>query len=190
MENKTFNSLSVIEEMINKTKERYSDSGFLYLLWGYLVVIAALLHYVLMQTSYSYSFIGWAILMPLGGIVSMVYSVKENKKNYVKTYTDDVMKYTWLAFGFLLAIILLFMGRLGLNTYPLVMVAYGVPTFISGGVLKFRPLIIGALLSVTIGIISFNFTFDIQLLLLCASILVAYIIPGHMLRIQHLRTKK
>jgi hypothetical protein len=189
MENKPLNSISYIEEMINKTKERYSDSGFLYLLWGYLVVFAALLNYVLLNTNSAYPFIGWAIFMPLGGLISFIYSIRNNKKTYVKTYTDDVMKYTWMAFGFLLAIILVFMGRLELNTYPLVMVAYGVPTFISGGVLKFKPLVIGALASVVIGIVSFNFTFDVQLLLLCASILAAYIIPGHLLRIQYLKTK-
>lgn len=190
MENQPLNTLNFIEEMINKTKQKYSDSGFLFLLWGWLVLTAAILNYVLLQMHSEYSFIGWAILMPLGGVVSMIYSSKENKKAYVKTYTDDVMKYTWLAFGILLAIILFSMGKLGLNTYPLVMVAYGVPTFITGGVLRFKPLIIGALGSCILGIIAFNFTFDIQLLLLCGSILVSYIIPGHILRSQYIKSIK
>lgn len=185
MENQPINSIAFIEEMINKTKQKYSDSGFLFLLWGYFVVIAALLNYFLLNTNFAYPFIGWAVLMPLGGIISMMYSSKENKKPYVKTYTDDVMKYTWLAFGMLLAVILLSMGKLGLNTYPLVMVAYGVPTFITGGVLKFKPLIYGAIGSIIIGIVSYNYAFDVQLLLLCASIIVSYLIPGHLLSIQH-----
>ncbi len=189
MEKEPINSISIIEEMINKTKQKYSDSGFLYLLWGYFVVIAALLHYFLLNTSFNYPFIGWAVLMPLGGIISMVYSNKENKKPYAKSYTDDIMKYTWLAFGILLAVILLSMGKLGINTYPLVMVAYGVPTFITGGVLKFKPLIYGAIGSIVIGVISFNYPFETQLLLLCAAIVVSYLIPGHLLRIQHQKNK-
>lgn len=190
MENQPINSIAIIEEMINKTKQRYSDSGFLFLLWGYFVVLAALLNYVLMKMENEYAFIGWAIFMPLGGLISTIYSFKEKNKPYVKTYSDDVMKYTWTAFGILLAVILIFMGRLGLNTYPLIMVAYGVPTFITGGVLKFKPLIFGALGSVIIGIVAFNFMFDVQLLLLCAAIIVSYLIPGHLIRIQYLKSSK
>lgn len=189
METQHLKSLEIIEEMVKKSKERYSDSGFLYLLWGYLVIIAALINFVLLKMDYSYSFIGWAVLMPLGGVISGIYSARENKKHYVKTYTDDVMKYTWLAFGILLITILVFMGKLQLNTYPLIMVAYGVPTFISGGVLKFKPLIYGALGSVVMGIISFFYPFDVQLIMLSFSILMAYLIPGHLLRNQYLRLK-
>lgn len=190
MENQPINTLNFIEEMINKTKKKYSDSGFLFLLWGWLVLSAALINYTLLYIDYSYPYISWAIFMPLGAIISIIYSARENKKAYVKTYTDDVMKYTWLAFGILLAIILLSMGKLGLNTYPMVMVAYGVPTFITGGVLRFKPLVFGALGSCVCGIIAFNYTFDIQLLLLCAAILVSYIIPGHILRSHHLKLTK
>lgn len=190
MENQPINSIAIIEEMINKTKQRYSDSGFLFLLWGYFVVFAALLNYVLMKMDNEYAYIGWAIFMPLGGLISTIYSFKEKSKPYVKTYTDDVMKYTWMAFGILLAVVLIFMGRLGLNTYPLIMVAYGVPTLITGGVLKFKPLIFGALGSVLIGIVAFNFKFDVQLLLLCAAIIVSYLIPGHLIRIQYLKSSK
>lgn len=127
--------------------------------------------------------------MPLGGILSGIFSYKEKKKVYVKSYTDNVMKYTWLSFGMLLAVLLLSMGRLQLNTYPLIMVAYGVPTFISGGILKFKPLIYGAIGSIITGIVAFYFSFDVQLLLLCVSILLAYLIPGHLLRIQYLKLK-
>lgn len=190
MENQPQNTLAFIEEMINKTKQNYSDSGFMFLLWGWLVMVAAISNYVLLKMNVEYSYIAWAILMPLGGIISLIYSSKQNKKVYAKSYTDDVMKYTWLSFGVLLAVILLSMGKLQLNTYPLVMIAYGVPTFITGGVLKFKPLIYGGIVSWILGIIAFNYLFDVQILFLAGAILASYIIPGHIMRAQHLKSSK
>lgn len=183
MENKNFNALEVIEEMIEKTKNQYSDNGYLYLIWGWLVFAAAIIHYILKEYSqFDYPFISWAILMPIGGLLSMIYANKNQQKVYVKTYTDDIMKYTWLAFAFTMVSILFNMPKLQLNTYPLLMIAYAVPTFISGGVFKFKPLIWGAIASLALGLISFHISFDKQLLSLAAAILFAYIIPGYILK--------
>lgn len=190
MENTNFNPINVIEEMIEKTKHKYSDNGYMFLLWGWLVFTSALAHFLIMKFSeYPYPFITWAILMPLGGVMSMIYAKKEDKKAYAKTYTDDVMKYTWIAFGITLAAILFNMGKLMQYTYPMVMIAYGVPTFISGGVFKFKPLVYGGLASFALGLISFYLTFDVQLLMLAIAVLLAYIIPGHILKSNYQSTK-
>lgn len=189
MDTQPTQTIAFIEEMISKTKQKYSESGFLFLVWGWLVLLASITNYLLLVTNYMNSFIGWAILMPLGGVISMVYSYRDKKKAYVKTYSDDVMKYTWIAFGVLLSSILLSMNLLQMNTYPLIMIAYGVPTFITAGVLKFKPMMYGAIGNWVLGLLAFHFSFDIQLLFLSAAILISYIIPGHILRYQYLKNK-
>ena len=74
------------------------------------------------------------------------------------------------------------MKTLGLSTYPLVMLIYGIWLFISGGALKFRPLIIGGIVNWLLGITAFFFAFEMQLLILALAVLLGYIIPGHLLK--------
>jgi len=71
-----------------------------------------------------------------------------------------------------------------LVAYPLIMIIYGFGTWVSGGVLKYAPLIIGGVICWVLAGIAFYFPFNVQILLLALSILIAYIIPGHMLKIK------
>ena len=81
------------------------------------------------------------------------------------------------------------MNKLQLNTYPMVLMVYGLWLFISGGAIKFKPLIIGGIINWLIGIISFFVPFDLQLLLLAAAVLLGYIIPGYMLKAKFQKLK-
>jgi hypothetical protein len=98
------------------------------------------------------------------------------------------MMFTWIAFGASLFIVLTLGGKVGWEvTYPVVILLYGIGTFISGGVLRFLPLILGGIACWVISCIAFFVSFDIQLLLLAGSLLVAYIIPGHLLKYNYNR---
>jgi hypothetical protein len=41
-------SLALIESMINKAQNRFSENGTLYLVWGWVVAICALSHYIML----------------------------------------------------------------------------------------------------------------------------------------------
>lgn len=180
-------SLRIIEEMIASVKQDYREDDVPFILWGWLVFIAAISHYILYaHFRYEHHYMPWYILMPLGGIISFIYSLrKRKKKKEAKTYIDQFMKYLWTAFLVSLFIILFFMERIGYTTaYPLLMMIYGIGTFVTGGAIRFTPLIIGGACCWLFAIISFYMPFHYQLLLLAASILVSYIIPGHLLRMK------
>lgn len=175
-------SLEVISKMIKSAQNDFTDNSFYYLFWGWLVFAASILNYVLMHIKYDQAFLPWLVLMPLGGIVTGIYSYKHEKKIKVRSYVDDVMKYVVIAFLVSLFIILLSSSKLGLATYPMVMMIYAVWLFISGGAMKFKPLIIGAIINWVLGLIAFHFEFEVQLLLIAAAVLLGYIIPGYMLK--------
>ena len=178
-------SFEVISRMIRTAQHDLSDQSFYYLIWGWLVLAASLGHYFLMQSGYEMPFLTWVILMPLGGIITAVYSNRQNKKEKVKSYIDDVMKYVITAFLVSLSTVLLFMSKLELNTYPMVMMIYGIWLFVSGGALKFRPVIAGGIMNWIIGIGAFFVSFEIQLLFLAMSVLLGFIIPGYLLKRQY-----
>ena len=120
--------------------------------------------------------------MPLAGIISAVYGSRRAKKVKVTSYVDSLMKYVLVSFLVSLFIVLFFMSKLGLSTYPMVMVVYGFWLFISGGALEFRPLKIGGAINWVLAAFAFFVGFEQQLIVLAIAVLLGYIIPGHMLK--------
>lgn len=178
-------SLRIIEQMIYKVRSEVSDNSFMYLLWGWLVFTAALSNYVLQFVVESqYAGIPWAVLMPLGGIISGIYGSRRRKKEKVKTHVADFLGYLVVAFLVGLFTVLFFMWKLGTNCYPMVMLMYGIWLFVSGGAMKFKPIMIGGLVNWAMAIGAFFVPFQFQLLMLAAAVLLGYIIPGHMLSAQ------
>lgn len=184
MEEKEINaaeSLQIIDSMINKAKNKLADDGFLVIFWGWLVFIAALTHYVLITLQVPYPHVVWS-LMPLGGIFSAIYGIKQSKKVKVKTHLDIYLGYSWTAFIIALLITMSFMNYHGAQiTYFFFMILYGMATFISGGLLNFKPLIIGSFFSFCFAIISVFVPGKEISICLAAAILCSYIIPGHLL---------
>ena len=175
-------SILIIQRMINTAKEDLEDNSFYFLLWGWLVFAACIINFILIKISFGSEGIGWLILMPLGGVWSSIYGYRQGKRQRSTSYIYDLMKYVLIAFFVSLMIVLFFMNKLGLATYPMVMLIYGTWLFISGGALKFRPLIIGGIINWTLAMVALFFFFEQQLIILAVAVLFGYIIPGHMLR--------
>ena len=186
MEEKEINaqeSMALINNMINAAKNKLADDGFFFIFWGWLVTVCALFHYVTIKMGFVWGYWGWMILMPLGGIVSSLYGYKQGRSRKVKTHIDVYLGYLWGGVLIGMFIALGFMYSHGIkNTYFFLMIIYGIGTFISGGILNFKPLIIGSLFAfVCAGISVFLCEVD-QLLIISIALLCSYIIPGHLLR--------
>ncbi len=182
-------SFKIIQQMIHTAKEQYSDDSFLFLFWGWLVFAASLGHYCFAALGYEQAQLAW-ILMPLGGVFTMFYVKKQNNQRLVKSYLDQFTTQVVIAFGVCLAIILFNMNSLQINCYPMVLMVYGLWLFISGGILKFKPLVIGGIINWGLSLIAFHVTFDVQLLLLSVAVLLGYIIPGYLLRNRYLTQQR
>ena len=182
-------SLRIIRSMIESTKQDLRDNGSWFLLWGWLVFIACILHYVLMEVGYEKPYLA-CMLMPVGGIISFIKGMREEKSQKVKTHLDEFMKHVLVAFLVSLFIVLGFMSKLGLSTYPLVMMVYGFWLYISGGAINFRPLQIGGIINWVLTIAAFFVGFELQLLFLGMAVLLGYIIPGYILRNRYNKAAK
>ncbi len=176
-------SLEIIHKMINNAKSRLADDGFLLIFWGWLVTIASLIHYTTIKLDLNIGHWFWPVLMPLGGIFSAIYGYRQGKKKLVKSYVDTYLSYLWTAFGIGLVIILVFMPAHGIKpTYFSLMLLYGIATFISGGILSFKPLVFGSLVAFASAVASVFFNETEQLLIIAVALTGSYIIPGHLLR--------
>lgn len=126
--------------------------------------------------------------MTVGGVVSGIYGYRLGKKATVKTIIDTSMIYLWNGFvvSILIIITIGIVNHVSWHTInPLIIVLYGLGTFVSGGILKFRPLIRGGILAWVLSIIAFLVQSEIQLLIMALAIIVSYLIPGYMLKIRN-----
>jgi hypothetical protein len=189
MEEKEINpqeSLALINNMINAAKNKLADNGFFYIFWGWLAAFSAMFHFVTIKMGYEWGGIVWAIVMPLGGIISGIYGYKQGKSKRVKTHIDTYLGYLWGGVLIAMFITLGFMFEHGVkHTYFFLMLLYGVATFISGGILNFKPMIFGSLFSFACAVVSVFLCEVDQLLIISIALLLSYIIPGHLLRAKY-----
>lgn len=186
-------SLAAITNMINDSKTNFKEQSFYYLLWGWLVVGAVIAESILYNLGIVYHPIVWFIMGTVGGITSGIYGKKNEKKAGYSTYTDRAMKYVWLGFVLYMFVIIVMSatGKFGSqgwsSSFQLIMGLYGLGTFISGGLLKFKPLVYGGIASfvlvgITILLPTVFSDFSAILPMLAVSIIVSYLVPGYLLK--------
>ncbi len=177
-------SWDIIQRMIQEAKNEVRDDGFFYLLWGWLVLVASLGHYVLGYVlHYPHPYIVW--LLMLVGVIGTVYQVnRRSRKERVKTYISRFMASFW--FAIFIAIVITLIGggfKIGFQAaYPILIALYGVATFTSGSLFRFKPLIIGGAACWILAVVAFFVSFPVQLLLMALTTLVSYLIPGYLLK--------
>ena len=177
-------SLMLIESMIKTAKNRFSDNGHLYLLWGWVVLICSVGHFAAIQWNlFAHPEWIWGLTW-VALLYQTVYLIRLKKKIRVSTYTDDMLKAIWMVFvgcGLLLAVVV---GRLGdWNTmYPLILMLYGIPTILSGTVLRFKPLVWGGIICWMLCMVSVFLPLRYNLLMVSLAVIAAWIIPGYMMK--------
>ena len=176
-------SLLIIQEMIQKAKQDVAKNSFYFLLWGWLIFIAALLNFGLMKfTRFEQPYLVWN-LMWIGAIASIIKGVKDSKKIVVKTFVGETMKVFGISQAILYFGLAFFFGKYDLwhISFPLYILVYAVTCFFMGALMQFPLLKWTGLLCLPIMVIAVYVSFDWQLLLMALAILISYIIPGHVL---------
>jgi hypothetical protein len=185
-------SLAIIQSMINKAKDKFSENGHLYLLWGWVVFFASVGEFILLQLRYEKHYLVWTICWPVV-IYQTIYLYRKKKRLRVRTYTGDIIGYVWLSFVIMMFLMgFLFGQMLGPDYYkyinPVFLALYGIPTFLSGIILRFRPLVVGGISCWLLSVFSTLVSSEYQLLLLSAAMITAWIVPGYLLRARYKKT--
>ena len=179
-------SLSIIEEMINRAKNQFSEDGSLYLLWGWVILFCSLGHFVLqVVVEYNRPWQIWSVTWVVA-VYMLFFLRKKNRTRKVKTYTEELLSYVWLAFVIMMALTFFllqkFVPQFWLYNFMFILLCYGMPTFLSGIILQFRPLIFGGVVCWVLSAASGFVHFSYHPLFVSAAVVVAWIIPGYILR--------
>lgn len=176
-------SLALITEMIGQAKRNVAKGGsFYFLLWGWVVMIANLGHYLIAKFDwYEHPYIVWVLTIP-AGIISMVHGAKRSNDAKVKSHLDRLYSQIWLAVFIGVLIILFFMDSVNYNVNAIILTFAGIGTFISGQALRFSPLSMGGIALWIASVIAFNLNPTDQYIVGAVGILAGYLIPGYLLR--------
>lgn len=176
-------ALSVIEKMVNSSRYKLKDEAKYFLLWGWMVFAAAIIHFIVLNMGYEDGWIVWPVFMGLSLVIYgwMVWNSEKVKGS--TTYVDRINRYLWLGFLGPLIITLLVGGVFGWTAaYPFFMAIYGWSAIVSGGLLKFSPLVWGGIASYVLGAATVFVPHGYILIMLAVAVLFGFIIPGHVLR--------
>ena len=175
-------SLKVISEAINQTKENIKGQSFYYILWGWIVSIASFSDYLLLLADFKQSYLPWLILIPIGWIVSITYSIKKEKSLKYETYLDVFLKNLWIVIGISFIGIIFISFSLKVNPTSYILLLAGIGTLVSGLTMKFKPLSIGGILLFIFSIVSLFVENDETLLVNGIAIIFGYLIPAYLLK--------
>jgi uncharacterized membrane protein YhaH (DUF805 family) len=183
-------SMEIITSMIQKTRHQLKISAFDYLFWGWLAFISAALQYILLQfeRTMPYAYLTWAVMMTFGGIFSGIYHKRKSKELGYESHISYLLKYLWLAFIVFVFIILAHSFKTGwTGTQTLIIAMYGLGIFLSGIILKFKPMIIGGISGWLLSLLGlylpyFSNSAENTVLLVAISIVITYLIPGYLLK--------
>lgn len=205
-------SLDIISQMIKKAKNSFLDDGFGPMLWGFTVVFCAILQIIFIANNIYGGFKNPWLLTFVAGLIQINYNIKQGKKKLAKSWNDTAMLYIWSAFAITMLLGtfikpwaegLFFPGK-GSNSIDSfsIFLLYGTPTFITGGIMKFKPMFYGgivcflcAFLSLFINkaaytnLITQSHAGYLLLTLTAISAAFAWLVPGIILRLKFNKAK-
>ena len=198
-------SLNLIAMMINKAKDSYHDTGIAAIMWGVVITICSLVRLSEIHFDFRLPFDIYLITI-IAVIPQIIISIREKKKKKVKTYDDNYMDYNWLGFGISIFLMIFIINAVfraweqavpvdGANGFyefvsPLFLLLYGMPTFVTGAACRFKPMLWGGLFCWACCIITIFTTIKIDLLLVAASAILAWLVPGIIMEKDYRNAKK
>lgn len=179
-------SLKVIEAMIGQAKRSFSRLSFYFLLWGFLLIGAMLFTYLFRDQPEPLSQgLSWGVAGMLGGVISAIYGARQGKLAPVHNPMDRVIGWLWATFVISMLITMVVAAKQHQDPGPMITVLTGFATFLTGQIMRFRPLILGGVLFWIAGI-AMQFTDGALMatVLYCGAMFFGYIVPGFMLKRQ------
>jgi len=148
------------------------------------VFFGCAMRFSLLSINYERHYDAWWIIM-VALIFHVVFIMRDKKKQRVSTFIGEANGSLWMGIGFSFMVLAFIFSKIGWQyCFPFYILFYALGTFVSGSLLKFKPMIIGGAICFILAICSVFIDYKLQILLTAISILISYIIPGHLLRLQ------
>ncbi len=178
-------SLQLIESMIQQTKGKVSRSSFYFLLWGWVIALCNFAMYYLLNFSDQpqYAPAVWMLCIP-AWIATMIHGRRQEQAAGVSTHLDQINKWLWICLAITITPVWIFGAKINWMITPLILMPVGAATFLSGIIIRFRPLLLGGIIFWVAAVGSYFVGMDEQYLVGGAAIILGYVLPGYLLKHQ------
>jgi len=132
-------------------------------------------------TSFAHPWYVWFFVIP-GIFVSVIYGFVKGRRAVVHTYAEMLYAYTWIAFLFASVVLFIIHYKDVESIGKYILMLAGMPAFISGCILRFRPLIFGGIAFWVFALIAHFGSGMIAIISIPAAMLTGYLLPGYMLK--------
>jgi FtsH-binding integral membrane protein len=178
-------SLRVIRETIDLAKHNVRENGFHFLLWGWLVMLTCLASYFLaLNDQPRADTLPWMIMMAIGIPAALIYERRRDKKRQPENMVRDWYGLIWLGFGISLFLVISLSVQARLSPIPFILVLVGFATFMSGILLRFRPLVVGAVVMWVAAAVCLAVPAQAHTLVQGVATGLGYLVPGYLLNRQ------
>lgn len=204
-------SLDLIAQMINKAKDACHDTGIAAIMWGAVIAICSLVKLSEIHFEYKLPFnIYWLTFVAV--IPQVYFTIKAKRERKVKAYGDEFMDYLWIGFGICIFLMIYVTGSMYNEWKPVAeeynkltghsssfrfyefnssffLLLYGLPTFVTGVSMKFKPMLWGGLLCWLCCIAALYTPVKVDLMLVALSSIFAWLIPGIIMEKEYRKAK-
>lgn len=182
-------SLNVIREMIAVSHKKIRHDGILFIVWGWIGCITYMSEYLLSISIHTFRItqcVKYAgLILALVGIAfTVLYLYRQ--RNRVTTYIGISLRYVWVSLVVCMVLVNLIQFNVSHRIvfelqHPIFMVLIAFATVVTGGILRYRLIIIGGIMFGLLAYISSHLPLQQQMLAEAIGWLIAFIIPGHIL---------
>ncbi|MCX6317462.1 MAG: hypothetical protein NTW29_09245 [Bacteroidetes bacterium] len=205
-------SLDLIARMINKAKDACHDTGIAAIMWGAVIAVCSLVRLAELQFGFTMPFdIYWLTFVAV--IPQIYFTIKEKKNRKVKAYGDEFYDYLWIGFGICIFLMIYTTSHMFNEWKPvaveykslaghsssfrlyeysssLFLLLYGMPTFVTGVSMRFKPMLWGGLLCWVCCLVCLYTPVKTDLLLVALSSVSAWLIPGIIMEKDYRKAKR
>jgi hypothetical protein len=204
-------SLQIITEMIQKVKTSIHERGTSAILWGTVTAIAGLVSFLQLYLDFYIGFDIW-ILIVVAVIPQIFISIKEGKGRTFRTLEEKALDAIWIVYGISIGCYVFYLNVVpkitaqfyaagkGVKIEQLLdfpthvysapsvfLILYAIPTLATGIITKFKPMLIGGIISYIFFVISCYTDTTWDMLLLGLAGILNWLIPGIILRQRYLK---
>jgi hypothetical protein len=176
-------SLRILSDMVALTRARIrKGDGALFLVYGYISIIAALLQAAIMQLPEYAQFApaSW-FLMIFGWIYQNRWKKKRSADTEPATYIDKLIAQVWYAVMASYFVSLFVLAAKGSVLYFVLLMILAIAIYLTGWILRFTPLKAGAAFAIVCAVITLFVPVAESLLVFALAMLGGYVVPGHLI---------
>ncbi|HEY4789130.1 MAG TPA: hypothetical protein VIH57_23940 [Bacteroidales bacterium] len=180
-------SLKLISQVITDTRRNFHHIGFFLLLWGWVSVIILIVNFFVLRYPHlleQRNLSVWTVWFPIAFAfaVSFLYLRRKNQTKRVKNQLTRIIRALWLVTFLVLLLNIVIAKKTGTNPASVTLTIIGLSVFMTGYIIKFLPLMLGATLFGISSIVTMSMPGDYQLLVESLAITLGYLVPGYMLK--------